>query len=546
MSGPVMRFGDLPGDAARRWPDSPALSFRGTRLSFGEIDRQVDRVARALLARGIGKGDVIGIWMTNRLEFPVAFFAAQRIGAIVAPMNTRYREHDVAYALKLAECKLLFVVERSGPVEYVEILKAVLPGFDGRRFDGADGFPHLKDIVVVGDTPSDAPVAWERLLRDADRVPADALARAADSVAPDDLALIVFTSGTTGNPKGVTHDHSIVRNIRERHEKWPIRAGEAVLCNLPLFHLFGMSDNMLAGTLIGTHQVLMDIWDPAEALRLIESERIACLMAFETHYADILREQASAGRDLSSVRFGGLPAGMENSNAVAAQVQKALCPTVSGWGMSEVGCYVFMSTLDDTQEQRCTTSGRPMPGLEVRIADPVTGAERPPGVEGEILARGYTVMRGYFRDPEATANTIDADGWLHSGDRGFLRPDGFMQFLGRYKEMLKVGGENVSPAALEQELVELVPSIEQVAVVGVPDPRLMEVPCAYVIPKRGMTCSLEDVQARCKGKIASFKIPRYVIVVENLPMTASGKVQRVMLRDRARQSVERPASSDAG
>lgn len=186
-----------------------------------------------------------------------------------------------------------------------------------------------------------------------------------------------------------------------------------------------------------------------------------------------------------------------------------------------------------------------MPGLEVRIVDPTTGAEQPTNAEGEILARGYTVMRGYFRDAEATAKAIDADGWLHSGDRGFLRPDGFMQFLGRYKEMLKVGGENVSPAALEQELAALVPSIEQVAVVGVADPRLHEVPCAYIVPKPGMECSLEDVQARCRGKIASFKIPRYVVSVDSLPMTASGKVQRVALRQRAAEELAPPEPAGA-
>jgi len=186
-----------------------------------------------------------------------------------------------------------------------------------------------------------------------------------------------------------------------------------------------------------------------------------------------------------------------------------------------------------------------MTGLDVRIVYPITGADLPNGVEGEIIVRGYTMMLGYFRDPEATARTIDSDGWLHSGDRGFLRADGFMQFLGRYKEMLKVGGENVSPAALEQELVALVPSIEQVAVVGVADRRLLEVPCAYVVPKSGMKCSLDDVQSRCKGKIASFKIPRYVVSVESLPMTASGKVQRVVLRERANRELGPGSNLDA-
>jgi fatty-acyl-CoA synthase len=252
-----------------------------------------------------------------------------------------------------------------------------------------------------------------------------------------------------------------------------------------------------------------------------------------------MRAQRHLKADLSSLRFGSLPAGMENSNAVAALVQKAMCPTASGWGMSEAGCYVFLSSLDDTEEQRCTTSGRPSSGMEFKILDPATGAERPDGVEGEIAVHGYTVMRGYFRDPQATAATINRDGWLLTGDRGFKRPDGFLQFLGRYKEMLKVGGENVSPAALETELMALVPAIEQVAVVGVPDPRLIEVPCAYVVLKPGTQCSLEDVKARCKGKIASFKIPHYVVPVDALPMTASGKVQRVLLRDRAaRELVE--------
>ena len=537
VSETVTRFGDLSGRAARLWPDATAISFRDRRLTFAELDRLVDLAARAMLAHGVRKGEVVGVWMTNRIEFPVIFLAAQRIGAIVAPLNTRYREYDVSYALQLAECRMLFVVERSGPVEYAGMLKGALPGFDGQQFNGAEGFPHLRDVVIVGDAPGDAPTSWERFLARAGEVSPDELEAAAAMVSPQDIALIIFTSGTTGNPKGVMHDHSIVRNIFERHLLWPVEAGEAVLAFLPAFHTYGLSDNLVAGLLIGTHQVVMDAWDPAEVLDLIARERVVAMHGFETHYADVLRIQSRQPRDVSSLRFGTLPAGMENSNAVAAAAQDALCATVSGWGMSEVGCYVFMSTLDDSLEQRTTTSGRPMPGLEVRIVDPETGADRPAGVEGEILARGYTVMRGYFRDPEATAKTIDADGWLHSGDRGFLRPDGFMQFLGRYKEMLKVGGENVSPAALEQELLALVPAIEQVAVVGVPDERLAEAPCAYVVLKPGMDCTLEDVQKACRGKIASFKIPRHLMVVDSLPMTASGKVQRVMLARRARDEM---------
>lgn len=544
MSAPQLRYGDLPGAAARRWGNEQAIAFRDTRLTFGELNDRIDRAARALLARGVRKGDVVGLWVTNRIEFTVAFYATLRVGAIAAPLNTRYREHDVAYALKLAECRLLFVVERSGPVDYLDMLKAVFPGFDGRRFDGAPAFPHLKDVVVIADAPSDAPLSWERFLAGAERISAEELERAAAAVKMDDIALIVFTSGTTGNPKGVMHDHTLLRSICERHDIWPLKAGSVVLNYLPMFHLFSMAEMVFACMHTGARQVVMDAWDPEEAVRLIESERVNGIYGFETHYADIMRAQARIKADLSSLRFGGLPAGMESSNAVAMQVQKTLCPTATGWGMSEAGCYVCLSSLADTEEQRCTTSGRPMNGLEVKIVDPATGREQPPGVEGEILWRGYTTMRGYFRDPAATAATIK-DGWLHTGDRGYLRPDGFLQFLGRYKEMLKVGGENVSPAALETELMTLVPAIEQVAVVGVPHPRLMEVPCAYVVLKPGTTCTVEDVRRLCKGKIASFKIPHHVVPVTSLPMTASGKVQRVMLRDRAIRELNLAAEKEA-
>lgn len=533
MSEVPSRFGDLPRIAAERWGNRTAITFRDARLTFSQLSDEIDCAARALLARGVRKGDVVGLWVTNRIEFTIALYATLRIGAVAAPMNTRYREHDIAYALKLAECKLLFVIDRSGPVEYLDILTDVIPGFDGATFKGAESFPHLTDIVVLSERPSAGSLSWERFLDDAERVSTSELERVAAEVKDDDIALIAFTSGTTGNPKGVMHDHTLLRSICARHDIWPLKEGSVVLNFLPMFHMYGMSEMVFGCMYTGAHQILMDTWDPETVVRLIERERVSGLHGFETHYVDIMRAQARLNADLSSLRFGSLPAGMESSNAVAAQVQKVLCPTVSGWGMSEAGCYVCLSSLDDSAEQRCATSGRPLPGLEVRIFDPETGREQPTGVEGELAFRGYTVMRGYFRDPQATAAVINDDGWLLTGDRGLLRPDGFLQFLGRYKEMLKVGGENVSPAALEMELMSLVPSIEQVAVVGVPDSRLAEVPCAYVVLKPNMECSLEDVRARCKGRIASFKIPHYVVPVDALPMTASGKVQRGLLRDQA-------------
>lgn len=533
MTATLTRFGDLPKVAAARWGNRRAVTFRDTHLTFGELDAEIDRAARALLARDIRKGDKVGLWVTNRLDFVIALYAILRVGAIAAPMNTRYREHDVAYALRLAECKLLFVIERSGPIEYLEILKRVLPGFDGLSFRGAAGFPHLRDIVVMSDTPDAYPLSWERFLADGEKVTPEQLDKAVANVRPDDLSMIAFTSGTTGNPKAVLHDHSLLRNICGRHDAWPLKEDSTVLNFLPMFHMYGMSEMVFGCLYTGARQVIMETWDPELVVQLIERERINGFHGFETHYIDIMRAQEKIRADLSSLRFGSLPAGMPSSNRVAERVQKELCATATAWGLSEAGSCVCYSTPEDPEEQRCYTSGKAPEGVELKIADPETGEECPAGVDGEILLRGFTVMRGYFRDPEATAKTITADGWLKTGDRGLLRPDGFLQFLGRYKEMLKVGGENVSPAALEMELTELVPAIDQVAVVGVPDERLAEVPCAYVVLKPGMKTSLDDVRARCRGKIASFKIPHYVIPVDALPMTASGKVQRGQLRDRA-------------
>jgi len=533
MSASFTRFGDLPGRAAALWGNRTAITYGDQSLTFGEVNAAINQAARALLARGVGKGDVVGLWVTNRIEFTIALYAIMRVGAIAAPMNTRYREYDVAYALQLAECKLLFVIERSGPIEYVEILKAVLPGFDGQSFNGHENFPVLKDIVVMSDTPSDGPLSWERFLEGAEQVSPEQLEQAVAEIRPDDITLIGFTSGTTGNPKAVLHDHSLLRNICDRHDTWPLKEDSVVLNSLPMFHMYGMSEVVFGCMYTGASQVITDNWDPEAICRLIEEKRINGLHGFETHYVDIMRAQEKVKADLSSLHFGSLPAGMPSSNVIAAKVQKELCQTATAWGLSEAGSCVCYSSPEDPEEQRCYTSGKAPQGVELKIVDPQTGEEQPAGVGGEIMLRGFTVMRGYFRDPKATAASIAEDGWLKTGDRGLLRPDGYLQFLGRYKEMLKVGGENVSPAALEMELSDLVPAIDQVAVVGVPDERLAEVPCAYVVLKPGMETSVEDVRSRCRGKIASFKIPHYVVPIEALPMTASGKLQRGLLRERA-------------
>jgi fatty-acyl-CoA synthase len=527
-------FGSLPRLAAERWHDATAIVHGAREYSFGEVDRLVDEAARGLMALGVAKGDRVALLSTNRPEFIVALYAILKIGAVAVPLNTRYREKDLAYTIQFAECKILITLDESGPIDYLGIIGRIMAEASvsaGRLV--LPGFPILEQVVVIGERALEWSFPWRRLLEAGATIDPEDLETRARAVDPEDTCLIVYTSGTTGLPKGVMHSHRPLRACRERTRRWGIQPGSSTVNYLPMFHLYSLSEIVIGALIAGTRQIVMDGFDADTALDLIARHRVDIIHGFDTHFLDILRALESRPRDVSSLRFGTFPSGMESSIAVARAVQKRLCPTVTGLGMSETWAWVGITTLEDSEQQRCETSGWPLPGVEVRIADPVTGATQPPGVPGEILYRGYTLMQGYYRDPETTRKSFDAEGWFRSGDQGVYRPDGFLQFQGRYKEMLRVGGENVSAVGVETELMMLEPRIAQVAVVPYPDTRLGEIVVAYVVPHAGRTLSAEDIQAACRGKIASFKIPRHVIFVAELPMTASGKVQRGILRDRA-------------
>lgn len=530
-------LGDLPSYAAERWPDSLAIVFRDERLMFREIDEAVDRAARGLMAVGLQRGDKVGLFVTNRTEFIVATFAALRIGCVAVPFNTRYRENDLAYVLMRAECKVLIAVDQSGPVDYLGIVSTILPELEAPDALDSSGFPELKRVVVIGERNLPGTLGWAQLNEMASAVPLSDLRARQASVRRDDLALIIFTSGTTGQPKGVMHDHSCVRAIAERARLWRIAPGEITLNYLPMFHLYSFSEIIISGFLTGTRQIVLETFNGEEVLDLVERERVNILHGFDTHYSDFLRAQERKPRDLSSLRFGTFPSGMDSTIPVSVKTQGVICPTVSGTSASETWCWMVTSPIDAPQDERCRLAGRPLSGFEVRVVDPETKQDVSPGVRGELLFRGYTLMKGYFADREATDRAIDGTGWYHSGDQGIIYLDGTIQFTGRYKEMLKVGGENVSAQGVEFELKQLVPEIRDVAVVSIPDERLAEVPVAYVVMHNSRSFDEHGIIAACKGKIASFKIPRHVFQVDALPQTASGKIQRFILKAKVEEDV---------
>ncbi|HSP97861.1 MAG TPA: AMP-binding protein [Candidatus Dormibacteraeota bacterium] len=529
-----LTFGDLVDRAAARWPRREALWFEGRRWTFAEQRDEVDRAARALIAAGVAPGDHVCLWLGNRPEFVFLFFAIAKIGAVLVPINTRFRTRDMAYVVTQSDATTLIVADRAHGVDYLAMIEELLPGLRAQRAGALSiaAAPALRRVIILGDAVPGTS-AWAELLRAGGGVADADLARRSAAVDPDGTAYIMYTSGTTGFPKGVMQGHNVVRNIFDNANRLGVTCEDVILDYLPLFHAFAVYKALLMSPATGARHVLMATFDAGEALRLIEEQRATMINGFDTHYKDLLEHPSRPARDVSSLRTGVCAAGMLSSEPIARRAQ-ALMRTMTGYGMTEIGVGVTGSFLDTDEETRVTMSGWPLPGYEIKIIDPATGATLPAGEVGEICVRGYQVMQGYYKKPEETAKTVDPDGWLHTGDSGLLREDGCMRFLGRYKDLLKVGGENVDPTEAESLLLAD-PRINHVAVVGVPDPRLSEVPVAFVIPEAGAMLSEADVLGICRGRIASFKCPRRVFFVDAFPMTGSGKIQKYLLRERAQK-----------
>ena len=529
-------IGSLPERAARRWGSREALCFRGQRWSFADLSEDVDAVARGLIARGVAPGDKVALWMVNRPEWIAAAFAVIKIGAVLVPINTRFRTEDVAYVLDQSDSSTVILAERSGPVEYLGMLRELLPAGPA---PASTRLPKLRRTILLGDERRPDTLAWRDLV--ANGADAGALAARAAAVGPEDLAFLMYTSGTTGFPKGAMHAHRLVRNVTDRAFRMAIAEQDAIMMYLPLFHLFAFSEGMLMSMVSGARQVLTEGFDPRESLELVERERATVIHGFDTHYKELAEAHAREPRDMSSVRTGIFAAGMSSSVDIGRRARALFGPLVSGYGMSEFGVGAAIGALDSTEEQSSEASGYPAPGYEIRVVDPATERDQPVDTPGEILVRGYAMMQGYYNRPEATAAAIDGDGWMHTGDMGLFRRDGHLRFMGRYKDMLKIGGENVDPMEVEAFLMAH-PGVNLAAVVGYPDARLREVAVAFVRPEPSHAITEDDVLAHCRGRIASFKTPRRVLFLEDFPMTSSGKIQKVKLREGPSASSTPPTS----
>ena len=364
------------------------------------------------------------------------------------------------------------------------------------------------------------------------------LERRAAAVRPADPAFIMYTSGTTGFPKGVVRGHGFLRNQVDRIRILKTTERDVMYNYLPLFHIFGYLDGPMLSMAAGNRQILSETFDPEACLDAIEAEGVTQISGFEAHMKALMEAQERRPRDLSSLRTGVFGAGTNSAVPIyrkALQVMAPLRP-VTAYGMTEIGGNACLSFLDSSDEQFCESSGHPCDGFHFRVVDPVTGQDQPFNTPGEIIVKSYNLMLGYYKKPDETARAYNAEGWFLTGDMGYLRPDGYLRFLGRYKDMLKIGGENVDPMEVEAYL-QSHPDVAQAAVIGHPDERLTEVAVAFVAPRPGRNPSEEDILAYCRGQIASFKIPRRILFIPSLPMTSSGKIRKVDLRQQALETL---------
>ena len=533
-------LGDLLNSAADRFGPREALMYEGQRWTFDEFRAETDRVARALINLGIQPGDKVSIWMPNRAEWLFLFGAVAKIGAILVPINTRFRTDDMEYLVNHSDSAALILMDQSGPVNYLDMLREVAPEVDDG--DAANlrpaAFPALRNVIIVGDRRPAGVIGptgiieWNAMLAGADEVPASELVQREAAVSPDDTFLLMYTSGTTGFPKGVMHCHNPIRTITDAANRMGMSSRDVILMYLPLFHCFGLYEGPLMSWVTGARVVLTTMFEAGETLRLIESEKATVMNGFDAHFYDLCHHPDVDQTDRSSLRTILLAVGMASSEPVARLAQEKFCPTLSAWGMTEVGVGATRTFLDAPVDDRCVESGHPLPGYEFKVIDPDTGGILPPSTMGELCVRGYATMQGYYKRPEATAEAIDGDGWFHTGDVATIRDDGSVRFLGRYKDLLKVGGENVDPTEVEAFLLEH-PAVSKAQVIGVPDPRLAEVACACVVVEPGQAITDADLDTFCRGKMASFKIPRHLLVLDDYPMTSSGKVQKYLLRQMA-------------
>jgi fatty-acyl-CoA synthase len=509
----------------------PQLNYRRT---YARFHAEVREVAKALLALDVGHGEHVGIWATNWPQWLLVQFAVAHVGAVLVNINPAYRAHELEYVLNQADITTLFLTDCFKGTDYFATLEAVCPELSTcTAAVQAAKCPRLRRVIGIKPEPRPGALAWDDFrARGRDANDAD-LDRRTAAVRPGDIANIQYTSGTTGFPKGAMLTHcNLLMNAFYTGDRMAFTANDRLCIPVPFYHCFGCVMGTLMCAVHGAAMVIpAESFDPLAALQAIQAERCTGLYGVPTMFLAELQHPRFAEFDLRSLRTGimaGAPCPIELMRAVVGKMGAR--EITIAYGLTEASPIITQTSTTDSLEHRVGTVGRIIPGVEVKLVRPGTTEAVPRGEQGELMARGHGIMKGYYRKPEETAAAMPGDGWLHSGDLAMETPDGYFRITGRFKDMIIRGGENIYPREIE-EFLYTHPAVADVQVVGLPDERFGEEVCAWIRLNPGAAVSEDDVKAFCRGKVAHFKVPRYVVFVDEYPTTVTGKVQKYRLRE---------------
>ncbi len=529
-------IGQILDDDADRFPhqDGLVVKHENRRFTYRRLLEEVEQAARGFLSLGIKKGDRIGMWSTNSSQWVVTQFATAKIGAILVNINPLNRAFELKHVLRQSECQTLLLIDGFRDARYVSILREICPEIDSCSPGNlrSEDLPDLRAIIFIGGLLPQGMFSWEELLRMGQAISPEELRQRESELEFDDPINIQYTSGTTGLPKGaMLSHHNIVNNAQFIADALHLSNRDRLCIPVPFYHCFGMVLSNMACVVSGATMVIPAAYFDAEStLRAVHEEKCTALHGVPTMFIAELSHPSFKDFDLSSLRTGimaGSPCPVEIMRRVVREMN---CRELTiAYGLTEASPVITQTTTEDPIEVRVTTVGKALPYTEVKVIEPLTGKIVPRGVRGELCTRGYLVMKGYYKNPEATHKMIDADGWLHTGDLAVLDERGYFKIAGRSKDMIIRGGENIYPREIEEFLFSC-PSILDVQIVGVPDLKYGEAVAAWMKLKPGATLTLNDLKQFCKGKIADYKIPCYLKITDDFPMTVSGKIQKFKMR----------------
>ncbi|SES78585.1 fatty-acyl-CoA synthase [Salinibacillus kushneri] len=538
MSLLELTIGELLEKEAKAHPDREAVVYpeRNLRWTYNQLDELANEAAKGFLSLGIEKDENIAIWADNKPEWILSQFASGKMGAVLVTVNTNYQADELDYLLKQSDTTTLILAESYKGTSYIDILHEICPELkDSEKGDlMSSRLPKLKNIIVISEKNYEGCYTWNEVIEKGQSVSDESLLLQKNRLHYDDVINMQYTSGTTGFPKGVMLSHyNIVNNGKQVAERMNLTAEDRLCIPVPLFHCFGCVMGTLASVSQGATMVMVEQFDAETVLRAVDKEKCTALHGVPTMFIAELNHPQFNQYHLSHLRTG-IMAGSNCPIEVMRSVMNkmGISEITIAYGQTESSPVITQTKTDDPIEFKVSTVGKAQPNVEVKIVDPATNEEVPPHTSGELCARGYLVMKGYYNNVEATKNTIDKEGWLHTGGIAMMDEEGYVKITGRIKDIVIRGGENIYPREIE-EFLYTHPDVLDVQVIGIPDDTYGEEVMAWIIPKEDAKVTEEEIIEFCKGKISRHKIPKYIKFTEEYPMTASGKVQKFKLRERA-------------